>query len=158
MKTCRRNNIFAILVAILLVFAMMPMAAETVFADEDEVTVSVGVYDKTNSVSGQGGTYTFCNEDMTHTVGRHTAPADSEIVLTAAPADGYRFEGWTYGRVTGDGDEMTIKPEEGDLLYTEPVIKFPAAQGAGDYGLCAVFREVSDTPPEIDISTLQVVP
>ena len=79
MKAYRRNNLFAILVAILLVFAMMPAAAETVFADEDEVAVSVGVYDKTNSVSGQGGTYTFCNEDMTHTIGRHTAPAESEV-------------------------------------------------------------------------------
>ena len=67
------------------------------------ISLTVGVYDKTNSKSGQGGTYTFNNEDMTHTIAKHTVPLGNEVTLVAAPADGYRFEGWTLGRVTADG-------------------------------------------------------
>ena len=122
----------------------------------DWVTLSVGVYDKTNSRSGQGGSYTFNAEDMTHTVDKHRAVLGSEVTLVAAPAEGYRFEGWTLGSVTGGDGEMVIQPLNGDLLNTEPVIQFEAGPAYAAYALCALFREVGDTPPEIDISTLQI--
>ncbi len=139
-----------------MVFAMMPVTAAPVFADEENVTFIVGVYDLTNSRSGEGGTYTFGDEDMTHTLDWHTVPAGTEVTLVAVPAEGYRFEGWTYGNVSGEGDEMTIKPDIGDIyLCNEPVYNIRAASG---YGYCAVFKETSDTPPTIDISSLQILP
>ena len=126
--------------------------------DEDagKVTLAVGVFDKTNSKSGQGGSYTFNDEDMTHTIARHEVPVGSEVTIVAAPADGYRFEGWMPGTVTGNDDEMTIQPLGDDYYKTEPTLTFPAGPQDAANGICAVFREIGDTPPEIDISTLQV--
>ena len=61
--------------------------------NEIPVTLTVGVYDLTNSIYGQGGTYTFNAEDMTHTADKHVVSKGDEVTLAAAPADGYEFAG-----------------------------------------------------------------
>ena len=63
-----KKRLLSILVAVLMVLAMMPATAAPVFAEEETVRFCVGVYDLTNSRSGEGGTYTFGDEDMTHTL------------------------------------------------------------------------------------------
>ena len=153
-----KKRLLSILVAVLMVLAMMPATAAPVFAEEETVRFCVGVYDLTNSRSGEGGTYTFGDEDMTHTLDWHTVPAGTKVTLVAVPAEGYRFEGWAYGNVSGEGDEMTIRPEIGDFfistensLSVQPFTEY-------DDGYCAVFREINDSQPDIDFSTLKILP
>ena len=153
-----KRRLISIFVAVLMVLAMMPATAAPVFAEEETVRFCVGVYDLTNSRSGEGGTYTFGDEDMTHTLDWHTVPAGTKVTLVAVPAEGYRFEGWAYGNVSGEGDEMTIRPEIGDFfistensLSVQPFTEY-------DDGYCAVFREINDSQPDIDFSTLKILP
>ena len=119
---------------------------------ENAVTISIGVYDQTNAISGQGGTYTFNSEDMFYTADKHTVITGTTVEVAAAPADGYRFVGWCAGRISDETEELTIVPE-GELGAEDPEGRFIAER---DVVLCAVFKEITDMPPEIDISTLEV--
>ena len=114
------------------------------------VTLTIGVYDLTNNVCGQGGTYTFNDEDMTHTAYKHTVETGSPVKIVAAPADGYIFAGWYPGRIYGT-DESQIVPDSSNVNL-EPVL-----EGKPDSSvvLCAVFRTADDIPPVIDASTVR---
>ncbi len=107
-----------------------------------DVTVSIGVYDQTNSVCGQGGSYTFNDEDMTHTIDKHTVAKGSQVQLVAAPADGYEFIGWFEGKVVDGTDELRIEPV-GEVGSTDMSGAFNATE---DVVLCAVFKVKNTTP------------
>ena len=154
----KKKNLLAMIVAILMVFAMMPVTAGTVFAEEDsDVTVSIGVYDRTNKVCGQGGSYTLGAEDMTHTIDKHIMTKGASAQLTAAPDDGYEFVGWFMGQIVAGIDELQIRPI-GNAGSTDPSGPFIAEE---DVVLCAVFKDKNDTsteaePPVFNVSSLTV--
>ncbi len=99
-----------------------------------------------------GGTYTFNDEDKIYTADRHFVASGSSVHFVAAPADGYVFAGWSLGRVVEGTDEMTIVPT-GQIGTSEAEARFDADT---DVVLCAVFKESTDLPPEIDASTIQL--
>ena len=111
----------------------------TIYAKWNEipVTLTVGVYDLTNSIYGQGGTYTFNAEDMTHTADKHVVSKGDEVTLAAAPADGYEFAGWYEGRIVEETDGLNIEPV-GEPGALNPTGSFIADQ---DVVLCAVFAD-----------------
>ena len=122
-----------------------------------EVTISIGVYDQTNAVCGQGGTYTFNAEDMTHTIGKHTVPKLSSVELVAVPAAGYEFAGWYEGRIAEGTDDLRIEPV-GEVGSAEPSGQFNPIE---DVVLCAVFKKSSETPsdtapPQFNVESLSV--
>ena len=108
-----------------------------------DVTMSVGVYDQTNSACGQGGSYTFNDEDTTHTADRHIVPNGSEVHLIAVPAAGYEFAGWCRGKTVEGSDQLAIEPV-GEAGTADPSGKFNAEDGLI---LCAVFRKNEGTNP-----------
>ena len=114
----------------------------TVVSPDEEVTLTIGVYDKTESACGEGGTYTFNDEDRTHTADKFTVAKGSSVQLVAAPAEGYEFVGWCEGKITGDTDELRIEPA-GEIGTSNPVGKFSANK---DVILCAVFKAVDGMP------------
>ncbi len=154
----KKKNLRAMIVVMLMVFAMMPVTAGTVFAEEDsDVTVSIGVYDRTNKVCGQGGSYTLGAEDMTHTIDKHIMTKGASAQLTAAPDDGYEFVGWFMGQIVAGIDELQIRPI-GNAGSTDPSGLFIAEE---DVVLCAVFKDKNDTstdtePPVFNVSSLTV--
>ena len=147
----KKKNLRAMIVVMLMVFAMMPVTAGTVFAEEDsDVTVSIGVYDRTNKVCGQGGSYTLGAEDMTHTIDKHIMTKGASAQLTAAPDDGYEFVGWFMGQIVAGIDELKIRPMPVEVNGRMPVHKISrispkaAAVAQGVFNRMSVLRRRSE--------------
>ena len=125
-------------------FTEQAVTVQAHWGDPVEVTIIAGVYDMTNDVCGQGGTYTFNDEDMTHTIDKHTVEQGSSVHLVAVPANGYEFVGWFEGRIVEGTDELQIEPV-GEIGSTEPSGQFNANENVV---LCAVFKESNVNPPD----------
>ena len=91
-------------------------ANTTLYARWNEPNLSLCSYDKTNSISGQGGKFIFKEEegysggDWSYGCDNYTVATGNKYTVTAAPDNGYKFIGWYNGEYLTSSDDQDARP------------------------------------------------